>query len=97
MTGRRILAAVFLLPALGAGYMTWVTWRAGDSGQWLFGVFAVFFLLLTVALLGPEIKRPAKPEPSPDTRFAPHWFLLLAMLIVMAGLLAAIITVNRRF
>lgn len=96
MNGRRILAAVFLLPALGAGYMAWVMWRAGDSGQWLFGVFAVFFLLLPVALLMPKSKRPAKPESSSGTRFAPHWFMLLAMLVVMAGLLAAIITVIRR-
>jgi hypothetical protein len=96
MHGRRILAAIFLLPALGAGYMTWVTWRAGDSGQWLFGVFAVFFLFLPIALLRPKSTRQAKPEPSPDTRFAPHWFMLLAMLVVMAGLLAAIITVIRR-
>ncbi len=96
MKHRRILAAVLLLPALGAGYMAWLSCQAGDEGKWLFGVFAVFFLLLTVALLLPRIKRPAKPEPSPDTRFTPHWFMLLAMLVVMAGLLAAIITVIRR-
>lgn len=89
MKDRRILAAVFLLPALGASYMTWVMWRAGDSGKWLFGVFALFFLLLTVAPFVPEFKR--KPEPPPTTRFVPHWFMLLGILAVIAVVALAVV------
>lgn len=71
--------------------MTLVMWRAGDSGQWLFGVFTLFFLLLTVAALVPEFrKQPPPPEPSPNTRFVPHWFMMLAILVVAASVLAAI-------
>lgn len=85
-----ILPVVFLLCALGAGYMTWLMWRAGDSGKWFFGVFTVFFLALTVAPLVPEFRK-KKPEPSPNTRFVPHWFMLLAMLVVVVGIILAII------
>ncbi|MSU53845.1 MAG: hypothetical protein EXS41_10735, partial [Opitutaceae bacterium] len=46
MKGRWIWLVIFLLPAGGAGYMTWLSWQAGDSGKWLFGVFTLFFLAL---------------------------------------------------
>ena len=88
MKGRRILVAVFLLTAIGAGYMSLLLGRAGDSGKWLFGVFSLFFLFLAVVPLVPELKR--KPEPVRQTRFVPHWFMLLAMLVVILGILAAI-------
>ena len=90
MNGRRILAAVFLIPATAGGYMTWLMWRAGDDGQWMFGVFTLFFMALTVAPLLPELRK-KKPEPSPNTRFVPHWFMLLAMLVVVVGIILAII------
>ncbi len=93
MSGNRILAAVFLLLAIAGGYMTWLMWRAGDDGKWMFGVFTVFFLLLTGAPLVPEFKRKPQPapEPSPNTRFIPHWFMLLAMLVVLIGIILAIV------
>lgn len=91
MNGRKILAAIFLLPAMASGYMTWLMGRAGDDGKWLFGVFAAFFLLLTVAPLMPELKKKPPPEPSPNTRFVPHWFMLLAMLVVVVSIILAII------
>lgn len=93
MKVRWILAAVFLLPAIVSGYMTWLMWRAGDDGKWMFGVFALFFLLLAVAPLVPEFKRQPKPEPKPSTStgFRPHWFMLLAVLAVAVIVVAAII------
>ena len=69
--------------------MTWLMWRAGDDGKWMFGVFTVFFLLLTGAPLVPEF-REKPPEPSPNTRFVPHWFMLLAMLVVLGTIILAI-------
>ncbi len=89
MKDRRILAAVFVLPALGASYLTWVMWRAGDSGKWLFAVFALFFLLLSVGPLVPPFK--TKPEPPPTTRFKPHWFMLLAILAIIAVVVLAVV------
>ena len=95
MTGRRILAALFLLPALAAGYMTWMMVRAGDDGKWMFGVFTVFFILLGISPLLPELKPRKKPEPTPNTRFVPHWFMLLAILVVVVGIILAIIDAVR--
>lgn len=91
MSGNRILAAVFLLPAIAGGYMTWLMWRAGDDGKWMFGVFTVFFLLLTVAPLVPEFRKKPPPEPSPNTRFVPHWFMLLAFLAVIGVIVLAVV------
>lgn len=91
MNGRRILAALFLLPAIAAGYMTWLMWQAGDSGKWLFLVFTVFFLLLAVAPLVPEFRKKPPPEPPPNTRFVPHWFMLLAILALLGVAVAAIV------
>ncbi len=94
MNGRKILAAIFLLLAMASGYMTWLMGRAGDDGKWLFGVFAIFFLLLTVAPLVPEFKKKLPPEPSPNTRFGPHWYMMGAALVlvgcIILGLIAAI-------
>ncbi|SDS50663.1 hypothetical protein [Opitutus sp. GAS368] len=89
MKGRWILAGVFLLPALGAGYMTFLMWRAGDSGRWLFGVFTLFFLALAAMPLLPKPK--PKPVTFTGTRFVPHWFMMLAVLAVAAIIGAAII------
>jgi hypothetical protein len=94
MNARRILAAVFLLLALGAGYLTWVMWQAGDSGKWLFLVFGLFFLALTAAPLIPEFKR--KPPEPPTTRFGPHWFMMLAILVIVLVVLASLISAVRQ-
>jgi hypothetical protein len=91
MKGRRILAAVFLLPALGSGYMTWLMWRAGDTGKWLFLVFALFFLFLTIAPILPELRPAPAPQPTPGTRFVPHWFMMLAVLVTAALILTALV------
>jgi hypothetical protein len=91
MQGRWILGAVFSLCALAAGYMTWLMWRAGDSGKWLFGVFTGFFLLLTVAPLVPKAKPKSQPEPPTSTRFVPHWFMMLAMLVLLGTIILAIV------
>ena len=85
-----LLCAFFLLPALAAGYMTWLTWRAGDDSRWLFGVCTLFFLLLAAAPLMPKLK--PKPQPqTASTRFVPHWFMMLAALAFVVSILAAIV------
>ena len=90
MKGRAILAAVFLLIGLTAGWMAWLTWRAGEESKWLFAVFAVFFLLLATApfLPAPQ-KEPKKVSP---TRFVPAWqmegMILLFVLLLVLGLVA---------
>ena len=91
MKGNRILAAVFLLPAIASGYMTWLMGRAGEDGRWLFGVFTVFFLLLTIAPLVPEFRKKTPPPEPTSTRFVPHWFMLLAILVLLGVAVAAIV------
>ena len=85
-----LLFAFFLLSALAAGYMTWLTWHAGNDGRWLFGVFTLFFLALAVTPLLPKLK--PKPEPpTASTHFVPHWFMLLAILVIVLSIFAAIV------
>jgi hypothetical protein len=90
MKGRAILAAIFLLFGLAAGWMSWLTWRAGDDGKWLFGVFAAFFLILAAAPFFPAVKR--KPKEVLTTRFVPAWqmegMILLALLAIVASVVA---------
>ena len=93
MIVRWILTAVFLLPAIGSGYLTWLLWREGDSGKWLFLVFTVFFLLLVATPILPKLK--SKPPKEPTFRgFVPHWFMMLAALVLLGcivlGLIAAV-------
>lgn len=90
MNARRWLAGLLLLVAAPAGYLTWLLWRTGDSGRWLFGVFTLFFLLLAVAALLPEVRSKEKPEPVTATRFVPHWFMLLAIAVFVLAILAAL-------
>ena len=85
-----LLCAFFLIPAVASAYMTWLTWRAGDDCRWLFGVFTLFFLLLASAPLMPKLK--PKPEPpTASTHFVPHWFMLLAILVIVLSIFAAIV------
>lgn len=91
MNARRWLAGISLLVAMPAGYLTWLLWRAGDSGKWLFGVFTLFFLLLGITPLLPEIRTEKKPATYTATRFVPHWFMLLAILVFVLSILAAIV------
>lgn len=97
MKNRRLVPVMFLLPAAGAGYMTWLSWQAGDDGRWFFGVMAVFFLLLAFTpFIPPRKKTPAAEPPAPpDTRFGPPWFMLLA--IVTVGTIAGLALVNTLF
>lgn len=92
MKTRWILAGGLVLIAGGAGYMAWLSRQAGDDGQWLFGVFALFFGLLAAAAL-----RPASPTAPPaqgraTSGFAPHWWLLLGMVAIITALVAAVVT-----
>jgi hypothetical protein len=90
MMTRLILVVAFAIPALASAYMTWLTWRAGDDGKWLFTVFTVFFLLLVASPFLPQFKSKPKPE-SASTRFVPHWFMLLAALVLLGAIVVAII------
>lgn len=90
MIARLILVVVFLIPALASAYMAWLTWRAGDDGRWLFGVFTLFFLLLAAAPLMPKLRRKPSVETT-STRFVPHWFMMLAVLAFVVAVLAAIV------
>jgi|CXWL01.1.fsa_nt_gi protein-S-isoprenylcysteine O-methyltransferase Ste14 len=94
MIWRRLLFAVLLIPAIISGYLTWLLWRAGDSGKWFFGVFTVFFLLLVATPILPKLRSKPPPEPSPNTRFVPHWYMMGAALVLLGciifGLIAAI-------
>jgi bacteriorhodopsin len=91
MKGRWIPSGVFLLLAIPGGYMTWLMWQAGDSGKWLFLVFTVFLLLMALAPFLPKGKAKPKPETFTSTRFVPHWFMMLAILVMAVSILAAII------
>lgn len=90
MIWRWLLFAALSIPAIISGYLTWLLWRAGDSGQWFFGVFTVFFLLLLATPILPKLRSKPPPEPT-STRFVPHWFMLLAMLVVVVAIILAII------
>ncbi|HTQ30075.1 MAG TPA: hypothetical protein VMI53_02595 [Opitutaceae bacterium] len=89
MKGRSILAAIFLLIGLAAGWMTWLMARADEDSKWLFGVFAAFFLLLAAA---PFLPRPKKKKAeSLNTRFVPAWqmegMIFLAVLFLALALI----------
>jgi len=92
MKGRTLLAAVFSAIGLAAGGMAWLTWRAGEDGKWLFGVFAAFFLILAAAPFLPPSKKKKEPGKALNTRFVPAWqmegMILLAVLLVVLSLLA---------
>jgi len=89
MRARLLVSALLLVPGLAAGYMTWISWRAGDEGKWIFAAFTAVFVIPAIAALFP---RPApKPEPqTTGTRFAPHWALMLATLCLAIVILYAI-------
>ncbi len=87
---------LFLLPAAGAGYMTWLSWRAGDDGKWLFGVFTAFFLILGAAPFLAKAKRSPPPDQAPaNTRFVPHWFMLIAMLVLLVLAVSIVLAIIR--
>ena len=91
MKTRWLVSVLFLIPAAGAGYITWLSWCSGDDGKWLFGVFTAFFLVLSAAPFLPKSKRPPPLDaPSTGTRFVPHWFMLLAFLVSAVVVIAAL-------
>jgi hypothetical protein len=90
MNGRIFLAAVFLIIGLAAGWMAWLTGRAGEDSKWVFGTFAVFFLIFASAPFLPAPKK--EPGKVWNTRFVPAWqmegMILLALLAVVASVVA---------
>jgi hypothetical protein len=88
---RLLCVVLFLGAGLWVGYLTWQVWKAGDDSKWLFLLITVFLLSLGTAPLMPVLKRQPKPEPPTSTRFTPHWFLLLALLVTAGIVLAAIV------
>lgn len=94
MNARLKLMVAFLIPAVASAYMTWLTWRADDEGKWLFTVFFGFFLLLVTSPFLPKLRTKPKPEPvSTSTRFVPHWFMLLAALVLLGAIILAVVEV----
>jgi hypothetical protein len=92
MKTRTILSVVFLAIGLAAGWMAWLTWRAGDEGKWLFGIFAAFFLLLAAAPFFPAPKTKKEPEKVLGTRFAPAWQTEGMLLLVLVVIVASVVT-----
>ncbi|MDI1337976.1 MAG: hypothetical protein PSU94_17480 [Lacunisphaera sp.] len=89
------LSVVFLLLAAASGYMAWLTARAEEEGgQWLFVVFAGFFLLLASLPFWPKVP-PKAPPPPKFTGFGPHWMLMLGALVLAAVIILAIISALR--
>ena len=87
MKARTLLAAVFLVIGLAAGWMAWLTWKADEDGQWVFGAFAGFFLIFAAAPFLPTSKKEKAPAEVRGTRFAPAWWLPVAVLMLL-GLVA---------
>jgi hypothetical protein len=85
-----LLIVGFLLVAGTSAYMTWLCWQAGDESKWMFGIFTLFFCLLAASPYLPKLRSKAKPEPV-NTRFVPHWFMMLAALVLLATVVIAII------
>ena len=96
MTVQRILVGVFLLVTGVAAYMTWLCWQAGNDSKWLFGAFTAFFLFLGAAPLLPKAKPAKKIEAITSTRFVPHWFMMLAVLVLLLIVVAGIVGVLKR-
>lgn len=89
-TLRLLCVVLFLGAGLWVGYLTWQVWQASDDGKWLFLLTTVFLLGLGVAPLVPNRTHQPKSD-ALSTRFAPHWFLLLALLVSAGIVLAAIV------
>lgn len=90
----KLILLIFLLPGLASAYMAWITWRAQDDGKWIFTAFALVFLVPFVAGLFPR-KPPPEPEHS-GTKFVPHWYLMLATLILLGVVVVAVVAGLRR-
>ena len=85
------VSALFAVPALVAGYMVWLLWRANDDGRWFFAVFAVFFLVLSASPFLPARWRLKKEKEVADTRFAGAWVLPFYLLLFGGLLILAIL------
>lgn len=90
---RLAVAALFALPTIAAGYMTWLLWRANDEGRWLFMVLAAFFLVLSATPFLPSRSLQKKNEEAAATRFVPSWVLPFYLLL-FGGLLILSILIN---
>ena len=85
-------------------YMIILGIEAGDrSGPWLFaafsfflGIFLLFGLFRITAQHSPKAEalyiKATVSERIPDTRFVPHWFMLMALLILIAATVYGLIT-----
>ena len=92
MKAKRIwFMALFMTPALAAGYMAWLMWRANDDGKWLFIVFASFFLALGISPFLPKSRRQKEEEKVPTTRFAGAWVLPFWLMILVGALVLAVL------
>ena len=81
-------------------YMTFLAYRLGDKGVFLFSGFGLFFgILFTVSVIHGVARRSAffkrisdtmagKPKP---VTFVPHWFMMGALIATVVAILAAIL------
>jgi len=104
-----MFAGVSAAAAAFSFYM--VSLAAGEqpaNGVWLFAAFGVFFSVLPasalVRMLAPRsaffsrIDRVISPKPAEPqgTRFAPHWMMLIAMIVMALVIVSVVVNVVRR-
>ncbi len=87
MKAKGIFAGVFGLAGLAAAYLAVITWSAEGGAGWLFAVFALLLFLLAVGIVAPA----KKPDPPKPTKFVPHWFLMLAILVPVVLLILSVV------
>ncbi len=82
----RWLMAILLTACGGiAGYAAWI---GPEDSRWMFGTFALLFFMLASLPFWPKPARAEQPAAPAETRFAPHWVMMLA--IVLLGLVLLI-------
>jgi hypothetical protein len=49
MKAKWVIAVLFILPTIGAGYLAWLLWRENQDGRWLFTVVTFFLFVMSFA------------------------------------------------
>jgi hypothetical protein len=89
MSGRIFFTLFFGVIGLGA-IATAVIAGTDLESRCIFSAFAAFFFVFAAApWLG---KKPAPPPTPGPVRFVPHWFMLLAILLLLILLVAGVIS-----
>jgi hypothetical protein len=90
---RRIILTLFFA-AIGLGAIATAVIAGTDlESRCIFLAFAaIFFVFAAAPWLGKKSKPTADPTPPAPTRFVPHWFMLLAILLLVILLVAGVIS-----